>query len=532
MRLNIFKSFTYFFSFIALFSFRISAQISPGDLTNAHTNLEGISNCTKCHELGQQVNNSKCLDCHTEIKSRINSGSGYHSSSEVKGKNCSGCHSEHHGRNFRIVNFNPNNFDHKKTGFSLTGKHSQADCKECHKSDFISDNNLKKRKNTYLGLSENCIPCHEDYHQKTLGVNCSSCHNTETFKPAAKFDHSTAAFKLTGAHQKVECIGCHKIEMKNGKEFQTFKGIPFQNCISCHKDVHNGSFGQNCSSCHVTSSFKQINSAAFDHSRTKFPLVGKHKLVSCNNCHRAPSGFKMKFDLCTDCHTDFHKAQFVVENRTQTCSDCHNENGFRPSTFTIERHNKSKFQITGAHLATPCESCHYQQNTWHFKGTGIDCVSCHENIHINELKSEYLPENKCSVCHRTESWNTISFDHNQTNFPLQGKHSSAGCGNCHRKEIDNTIKIIFKSVRKECESCHKDIHFGQFKVEGISDCSRCHSFENWKPEKFDHNKTKFNLEGAHKNIECSKCHPQIEMSSNTFIKFKLEDFKCAACHKK
>lgn len=532
MRLNIFKSFTYFFSFIALFSFRISAQISPGDLTNAHTNLEGISNCTKCHELGQQVNNSKCLDCHTEIKSRINSGSGYHSSSEVKGKNCSGCHSEHHGRNFRIVNFNPNNFDHKKTGFSLTGKHSQADCKECHKSDFISDNNLKKRKNTYLGLSENCIPCHEDYHQKTLGVNCSSCHNTETFKPAAKFDHSTAAFKLTGAHQKVQCISCHKIEMKNGKEFQTFKGIPFQNCISCHKDVHNGSFGQNCSSCHVTASFKQINSAAFDHSRTKFPLVGKHKLVSCNNCHRAPSGFKMKFDLCTDCHTDFHKAQFVVENRTQTCSDCHNENGFRPSTFTIERHNKSKFQITGAHLATPCESCHYQQNTWHFKGTGIDCISCHENIHINELKSEYLPENKCSVCHRTESWNTISFDHNQTNFPLQGKHSSAGCGNCHRKEIDNTIKIIFKSVRKECESCHKDIHFGQFKVEGISDCSRCHSFENWKPEKFDHNKTKFNLEGAHKNIECSKCHPQIEMSSNTFIKFKLEDFKCAACHKK
>ena len=236
-----------------------------------------------------------------------------------------------------------------------------------------------------------------------------------------KFDHSTAAFKLTGAHHKVECIGCHKIENKNGKKYQAFKNIPFQNCNSCHKDVHQGSFGQNCSSCHETSSFKQINKAAFDHSRTKFPLVGKHKLVSCNNCHKAPSGYKMKFALCTDCHTDFHKAQFVVNNLTQNCSDCHSENGFRPSSFTLEMHNKAKFQITGAHLATPCESCHYQQKNWTFKGTRIECINCHKNIHENELKTEFLPDNKCESCHQTEAWKTINFDHGKTAFSLAGK---------------------------------------------------------------------------------------------------------------
>lgn len=462
----------------------------------------------------------------------MNAGTGYHSSSEVKGKNCSSCHNEHHGRNFRIVNFNPNSFDHKKTGFSLTGKHSNAECKECHKSEFIYDNNLKKRKNTYLGLSTNCSSCHEDFHQKALGDNCVNCHNTEAFKPAIKFDHSMAAFKLTGAHQQVQCVGCHKIETKNGKEFQTFKGIPFQNCNSCHQDVHKGSFGQNCSSCHVTTSFKQINSAMFDHSRTKFPLMGKHKSVSCNNCHKAPSGYKMKFDLCTDCHTDFHKAQFVVNNQTQNCSDCHSENGFRPSSFTLEMHNKTKFQITGAHLATPCESCHYQQNNWHFKGIQIECISCHENIHKNELKSEFLPENNCGSCHQTSSWNTISFDHQKTNFPLLGKHSSINCGSCHRQKKDETTSILFSSIKKECEACHKDVHYEQFKVEGISDCSRCHSFENWKPEKFDHNKTKFSLEGGHQKVECARCHPKVEISGNTFIKFKLEEFKCATCHSK
>ena len=491
-----------------------------------------MSNCTKCHEIGDKVHNSKCLDCHSEIKSLINSGSGYHSSSEVKGKNCWKCHSEHHGRNFRIVNFDPKSFDHNKTGFTLTGKHSSTDCKKCHESEFIIDNDLKSRKDTYLGLNTNCFSCHEDVHQKTLGDNCATCHNTESFKPAAKFDHSNAAYKLTGAHLNVECIGCHKIEEKNGKKYQTFKNIPFQYCNSCHKDPHKGSFGQNCSSCHQTSSFKQLITGSFDHSKTKFPLVGKHKLVACNNCHKNPSGYKMKFALCTDCHQDYHKAQFVVNNVTENCVDCHTVNGFTPSLFTIEMHKKTKFQITGAHLATPCQSCHYQQNQWVFKGIRIECISCHKNIHEKELKAEFLPNNNCTACHQTENWSTISFDHGKTSFPLLGKHITVTCGNCHRKTINGSESILFSSTKKDCESCHKDIHFGQFKVDGVNNCSRCHSFDNWSPEKFDHNKTEFKLEGAHKNIDCTKCHPKVEVNGNTFTKLKLEDFKCASCHKK
>jgi hypothetical protein len=510
----------------------VTAQISPGDLTTAHADLEGISNCTKCHELGEQVANSKCLDCHTEIKSLINSGLGYHASSDVKGKNCSGCHSEHHGRNFRIVNFNKDNFNHDKTGFTLTGKHKTTKCNDCHKTEFIIEKNLQKRNNTFLGLNQNCFSCHEDIHQKSLGDNCGKCHNTEAFKPAAKFDHSQADFKLTGAHVKVECVGCHKIETKNGKQYQVFKKVPFNNCNSCHKDVHNGSFGQNCSSCHQTSSFKQINNSAFDHNRTNFPLIGKHKLAACNNCHKAPSGYKMKFGLCTDCHTDFHKAQFVANNAVQNCADCHTEFGFRPSLYSIELHNRSKFQLTGAHLAIPCESCHYQKNEWHFKGTNLECIGCHKNIHKNELKSEFLPDNKCQTCHETENWNTIKFDHGKTSFALIGKHSVLTCGSCHQSGDNESSQILFSSIKKECESCHKDAHYAQFKVDGVSDCSRCHFFENWKPEKFDHNDAEFKLEGAHKNIGCDKCHPTVGVNGNSFIKFKLEDFRCASCHTK
>jgi hypothetical protein len=143
-----------------------------------------------------------------------------------------------------------------------------------------------------------------------------------------------------------------------------------------------------------------------------------------------------------------------------------------------------------------------------------------------------LPNNDCRNCHQTENWNTINFDHGRTSFSLLGKHSTITCGSCHREKENERSSIIFSSIKKECEICHKDVHNEQFKVEGISDCSRCHGFENWKPEKFDHSKTEFNLDGAHKNIPCAKCHPQTEVNGDTFIKFKLEDFKCATCHKK
>ncbi|MFZ0280585.1 MAG: hypothetical protein WAL29_02965, partial [Bacteroidales bacterium] len=65
-----------------------AAQISPGDLSKPHEYLEGITNCTKCHILGNKITGEKCLDCHTEIKERISAGKGYHSSAEIKGKQC------------------------------------------------------------------------------------------------------------------------------------------------------------------------------------------------------------------------------------------------------------------------------------------------------------------------------------------------------------------------------------------------------------------------------------------------------------
>lgn len=82
-----------------------------------------MSNCTKCHDLGKQVSKAKCLDCHTEISDLINQNRGFHSNKNVAVKDCWSCHGEHFGRNFKIIKFDENKFEHNETGFELKGSH-------------------------------------------------------------------------------------------------------------------------------------------------------------------------------------------------------------------------------------------------------------------------------------------------------------------------------------------------------------------------------------------------------------------------
>ncbi|MCC6550110.1 MAG: cytochrome C [Ignavibacteriaceae bacterium] len=510
-------------------SVRVAGQISPGELTKAHAGLEGMSNCTKCHVLGEQVYNSKCLDCHTEVKSLMNAGRGYHASSEVKGKNCWSCHSEHHGREFQIVRFDEKKFNHEKTGFQLTGTHAKAECSDCHKKEFITDSKLKNRKKTFLGLNQNCLTCHADVHQNTLGNDCQKCHNTNSFKPAELFDHNKSQFKLTGKHISVQCADCHKTETKNGKPFQKFKGISSANCTPCHTDPHQGRFGSDCQKCHNTTDFRQVKTGNFDHSKTKFPLLGKHQKVTCNDCHSGGISSKPKFEYCTDCHNDAHKGQFTSDGILKDCSLCHTVNGYTPSLFTIEQHNVL-FKLEGAHLSLPCFSCHKKEDQWVFNPLTKECTSCHENVHGNEISSIYGGGSACQNCHSLQNWKQVSFDHTKTEFPLKGKHSKAGCMDCHTSK--NTVnKYRFASLTKDCIQCHEDIHRGQFADKGPGSCESCHGYEQWKPVLFNHNTTRFSLEGAHAKVPCAECHTPVTMNGQTYLQYKLQDFKCAACHK-
>lgn len=508
------------------------AQLSPGDLSDPHSHLEGLSNCTKCHILGEKVSNDLCLDCHKDLKKQVDQKKGYHSSSEIAGKDCIKCHSDHHGKKFEMIRFDKENFNHKLTGYELLGAHKKQNCEDCHKAEFISSKEIKKKKSTFLGLKTDCLSCHTDYHQNTLSADCMQCHDMQAFKPASKFDHNNTKFNLLGKHENVECLNCHKTNDLNGTKFQEFAGIEFKSCTSCHTDVHNNKFGQNCTECHTEQSFHTIiGMSGFDHNKTSFKLVDKHQIVDCKECHKTKLTDPVNHEFCTDCHKDYHESQFISQNKTSDCSDCHSTNGFQGSSFTIELHNSTDFKLEGAHLATPCFVCHKKEEKWNFRNIGNNCADCHDDIHKTFINEKYYPEENCENCHSVNQWAEISFEHSITNYDLLGKHKEQSCRACHFKLMDDGQQHQqFSSLTTNCTDCHKDEHQNQFEVNGVTDCLNCHDFNNWNADNFDHNKTRFPLDGKHKDVACADCHKSKIVGITKFVKYKLNEFRCEDCH--
>lgn len=487
-----------------------------------------MSNCTKCHRIGNTIQKDECLSCHKEIKELVNQNRGYHSSKEVKNQNCFKCHSEHNGTDFNLINFKTSNFNHDLTGFKLLGSHQKIECKECHKKDFIKNHKLKNKKSTFLGLEKNCFDCHSDFHQGTLGNKCENCHDEIKFNKPVFFNHDKTRFKLTGQHQNIECEKCHFVSIKNGKKIKNFKDIKFGSCINCHNDIHENKFGSNCEKCHTTLSFKKlVNQNNFDHDLTNFKIIGKHNNVNCDKCHKNNYTKKLKFENCYDCHEDYHKGEFRKDSKINDCKNCHSEYGFNKTFYTIENHSKSLFPLTGSHLAIGCNNCHYKRSEWKFK-LDTNCQDCHFNPH--KKSSLIIVDNSCTYCHTTNLWDEVKFNHNQTKFVLEGKHQKEKCISCHKSDVINGEKNILFSQKSSCLNCHEDIHNNQFSENGNTNCQLCHEFENWNATKFNHEKTRFKLDGGHSKVNCTKCHKKVTVNNKTFTLYKLGEVKCSNCH--
>jgi hypothetical protein len=544
-----------------LLALPIWAQLSPGDLGQAHVFLKGLNNCTKCHSAGNRISAENCLACHTLLKERIQAHQGLHARAEHR--DCIQCHSDHHGRDFELIHWKEGkeNFDHSQTGYNLEGAHTRQKCGACHQAKNIVDKEklLAKKKDlnrTFLGLNRECLSCHIEEHRSQLDKDCLKCHNMENWKPAPQFNHARTRFPLTGKHQLVDCRKCHPPVRDNrfpdDPDYLKFSGVQFARCLDCHEDFHRGRFGTGCETCHTTAGWRSGKFANFDHDKTRFPLQGRHKVVQCQSCH--PSGKPrqgLKFKKCTDCHRDYHRGQFVDRPSRGACEECHTVQGFSPSAFTLEAHQQSKFPLEGGHLAIPCIACHaggangkqdnrsmLKMNRFTYPSTR--CRDCHRDPHRGEV-DKYIQIKGCEYCHKTESWRKITFDHSQTKFPLEGRHREILCGSCHKSGDAGTAGggIHFASLSRLCKDCHQDYHQGQFETATVlagqtirfSDCGRCHTPVNWHPDLFDHSRdSRFKLNGAHEKVPCQKCHIKVERSGVIIALFKPLDSECSSCH--
>lgn len=532
------------------------AQISPGPLSRPHQSLNGSTNCASCHKFGGQAA-LKCLDCHTEIANRLSAHKGLHSTYNIpngSSQECARCHSEHNGEDFPLIKWNIKTFNHKEAGYVLEGKHAGLECSKCHNPSHISPQErpsikIKDPSRTYLGISTACVTCHQDQHKGRLGQNCASCHNFVDWKSInmGQFDHSKTRYPLTGLHLQVQCAKCHT----NGADGKPhYVGIAFNQCSDCHKDPHHGSFPQSCQSCHNTSGWKKISlqsvNQRFDHSKTKFPLEGKHASVDCGQCH-ANGDFKkpLVFAKCMDCHKDPHKGQFVKRSDQGECASCHTVQGWKPSKFTVKEHASTAYPLQGGHARLECAQCHIPKGKdTVFKVKFDRCTDCHGDRHAGQFAAApYF--NACDRCHTVNAYKPSTFTlakHKETHFVLTGGHVAVPCADCHKESAEFQPKpaVIYHWSNLNCASCHNDPHKGQFKermqrvrADGTqSGCEACHSTKSWRElSGFDHSQTKFTLLGAHRATACIDCHKPPNLETNlSHVDFKTAPTQCEDCH--
>jgi hypothetical protein len=328
-----------------------------------------------------------------EIRKRLQEGRGYHAQVMPKngtGKDCAKCHSEHNGEDFQLIRWEPSlkEFDHSKTGYPLEGKHAAVACKRCHVSERIPPEErpwimMKDLGRTYLGLPHprDCLMCHTDEHRGQLSKDCLSCHTMDGWKGAVKFSHAKTRYPLTGAHAQVACLKCHTTVGAAAKPYVKYAGVAFASCANCHTDPHRGAFPQGCQACHSTVAWKRAEVAGqFDHSKTKYPLLGKHEGVACGACH-IKGDFKapMAHAKCIDCHTtDPHHGQFKARKSAGECGECHDVKGFKPSLFTAAMHLSTKYPLEGRHVKVACEKCHLPKGAdTLYNITDVRCLACH-----------------------------------------------------------------------------------------------------------------------------------------------------------
>jgi len=529
------------------------AQISPGPLSRRHQSLSGTTQCASCHQFGASTPTFKCLDCHKEVAQRLAAKHGYHAAIQMQnpnGKDCVRCHLEHNGEDFNLLHWEPSQkqFDHRLTGYRLEGKHAGLACEKCHtpskmvpgERELIKYKDLSK---SFFGLSANCLTCHADPHKGQLGNDCERCHNVFDWKQASQFDHSKTRYPLTGLHIKVACEKCHKPDQPGGPA--RYKDMKFDACTACHVDPHKGSFKQRCEECHTTASWKKLLPRfEFDHSKTKYPLVGMHIRVGCSECH-LNGDFKkpLPFAECVDCHKpDPHKGQFEARPKKGECAECHTLDGWKPSLFGVKEHATSQYPLQGKHITVECAKCHIPAGKdTVYKVKFAACMDCHKDPHAGQFASAPY-QNRCEPCHTVQDFHRSSFtvaDHRKTHFALAGAHVAVPCNECHKVGAggrkDKILPFHFED--QSCTACHVDPHHGEFndrmarrRANGTPlGCEACHSVKSWTDvNSFDHSKTKFPLLGAHRAVTCGACHKALPGSRQ--IQFKGTSQICEDCH--
>ena len=489
---------------------KLDHKLTGWPLDQAHAK---VTPCTKCHTRSSPLGKTQyiatstaCGACHKDPHAG------------KFGADCAKCHNQ---TDFKA--FTRNAFDHQLARFPLTGKHTTVACEKCHTGT----------PPTWKPLQfATCESCHADPHKGQFKPKpCTSCHDTNSWEVAAaaiKSNHPKLS--LANGHARVPCKTCHD----RGNDKPPSKG---SRCEGCHRPIHIAKFGNRCESCHASIKWVGLPESVGrdNHGKTRYPLQLKHAAVSCAKCHpsskpQARRYRNVSFATCATCHADPHKGEFAAR-RSGECAQCHTIGGFTPTTFDLAAHATTGFPLDGKHVATPCGSCHKiapPRLVWTIAAK--QCADCHANPHGTQFAKE-MAQGGCAKCHTTGDWHQPHIDH--STWPLLGVHAQTACAACHGEQKQGAQPAAYRGIARECEGCHDDIHAGQFRQsEPAKPCKTCHQPTTFEIAKtFDHNTTRYPLDGKHVGLACAKCHTATTLRNGTStVRWRLGYTECRDCH--
>jgi hypothetical protein len=439
--------------------------------------------CATCHPPTARTSPSRqCDACHKDV----------HNGRFAKVGECATCHlSTTWGPELR--------FDHAhSTRFALTGRHEVIDCRACHRGKTESEYENFDELVSVVGTGKTkqvkiaCMGCHthENVHKKQFtNDQCLKCHarsgdvnqtaDPKAFAERVKIGHGPGKpFQLVDGHRISDCRKCHKND--------NYRDMP-KNCGSCHEDrLHKGSLGKDtCLNCHEGARWAATK---FDHDKTNYPLLGKHKEAQCESCHPSRQ-YKPTPTSCGDgaCHLkdDAHERSLGTK-----CEQCHNPTG----QLTFD-HNDPKvpnrWHLDGKHQLVRCIGCHPDQK---YKPAPVLCQGCHADpdAHKGELGL------RCIGCHEPAGWKTIHTGHDIFPVRFGGAHDRLRCQECH------TEGRLLQGMAQMCIVCHQrdDIHHNALGPR----CSDCHTQQTFAAARFNHDRVGCTLIGIHRVLPCEDCH--------------------------